>query len=85
MIINIIISARSWKKINCSMRGDALSCNVRFIHVAIISNESLNTLINSWFQFNANQFYFINYAPLHVSGTHVPIFRRINYTCCHYF
>jgi len=44
MIINIIISAWSWKKINCSMTGDALSCNVRFNHVAVISNESLETL-----------------------------------------
>ena len=41
MIINIIISAWSWKKINCSMTGDALSCNVKFNHVAIVSNESL--------------------------------------------
>ena len=37
-------------------------------------------MINFWFQVNAHQFYFINYASLHVSGTHVPIFRRINYT-----
>jgi hypothetical protein len=44
MIGNIIISAWSWKKINCSMRGDALSCSVGFNHVAIISNESLKTL-----------------------------------------
>ena len=35
--------------------------------------------INFWFQLKAHEFYFINYAPLHVSGTHVPIFRRINY------
>jgi len=27
-----------------------------------------------------NFFYYINYAPVHVSGTHVPIFRGINYT-----
>jgi len=44
MIINIIISAWSWKKINCSMTGDALSCDVKFNHVAIVSNESLYTL-----------------------------------------
>ena len=44
MIINIIISTWSWKKINCSMTGVSPSCNVRFNHVAIISNESLKTL-----------------------------------------
>ena len=44
MIINIIISAWSWKKISCSMMGDALSCSVRFNHVVIISNESFKTL-----------------------------------------
>ena len=45
MIISIIISAWSWKKINCSMTGDALSCNVRFNHVAIISNENFKNFI----------------------------------------
>jgi hypothetical protein len=35
MIINIIINAWSWKKINCSITGDALSCSVRFNHVVI--------------------------------------------------
>lgn len=41
MIINMIISAWSWKKINCSIIGDALSCSLRFDHVVIVSNESL--------------------------------------------
>jgi hypothetical protein len=44
MIINIIISARPWKKISCSMMGNALSCSVRFSHVVITSNESFKTL-----------------------------------------
>jgi hypothetical protein len=45
MIINIVIKAWSWKKINYAMIGDALSCNLRFNHVVIFgSNESCNTL-----------------------------------------
>ena len=45
MIINVIIKAWSWKNINCSMIGDALSCNLRFNHVVIVgSNESCNNL-----------------------------------------
>ena len=45
IIINIIIRALSWKKINCSIIGDALSCNLKFNHVVIVgSNESFNTL-----------------------------------------
>lgn len=41
MIISIIIRAWSWKKISCSMIGDALSCRLRFNHVVIVaSNES---------------------------------------------
>lgn len=36
IIISIIIRVWSWKKINCSMVGDALSCSLRFNHVAII-------------------------------------------------
>jgi hypothetical protein len=47
MIINIIISAWSWKKINCSMTGDALSCSVRFNPVVIVSNESFNNNNNN--------------------------------------
>ena len=35
MIISIIINTWSWKK-NCSMVGDALSCNLRFNHVVIV-------------------------------------------------
>lgn len=41
----MIISAWSWKKISCSMTGDALSCSVMFNHVVIVSNESLNDFI----------------------------------------
>jgi hypothetical protein len=36
IIINKVISAWSWKKINCSMIGDALSCNLNFDHVVIL-------------------------------------------------
>jgi hypothetical protein len=35
-IIKIIISAWSWKKINCSIIGDALSCKFMLAHVVII-------------------------------------------------
>lgn len=35
IIINMIISAWSWKKISCSIIGDALSCNLKFDHVVI--------------------------------------------------
>jgi hypothetical protein len=35
-IINVIIDTWSWKKITCSMIGDALSCNLRFNHVVIV-------------------------------------------------
>jgi hypothetical protein len=38
-IISIIISAWSWKKISCSMMGDAPSCSLMFSHVVIGSNE----------------------------------------------
>lgn len=40
VIISIIISAWSWKKISCSMIGDALSCKPIVNHVDIGSNES---------------------------------------------
>lgn len=35
MIISMIIRAWSWKKISCSMIGDALSWRLKFSHVAI--------------------------------------------------
>jgi len=35
MIISMIIRAWSWKKISCSMIGDALSWRLRFSHVVI--------------------------------------------------
>lgn len=54
--MSIIISAWSWKKINCSMTGDALSCSVRFNHVAIVSNESL-------------KLYLWSLNPMHLSAT----------------
>jgi len=48
MIINLIINAWSWKKINCSM-----SCVLRFNRVVIVgSNESFNTLF-VWLKSNA--------------------------------
>ena len=47
MIINIIIKTWSWKKINCSVIGDAISCNPKFNHVVTVSsNESL--ILYSW-------------------------------------
>ena len=36
IIINIIINTWSWKKINCSMTGDALSCNLRFHRLVVV-------------------------------------------------
>jgi len=35
MIINIIINTWLWKRINCSVIGDVLSCNLRFNHVIV--------------------------------------------------
>jgi hypothetical protein len=36
IIITMIISAWSWKKINCSMMGEAPSCSLMFSHVIIV-------------------------------------------------
>ena len=51
-----------------------------FLDFASSSSFLTSSHFNFWFQLNAHQFYFIYCASLHVSGTHVPIFRRINYT-----
>jgi len=52
----LIISTWSWKKINCSMTGDALSCSVRFNHVVIVSYESF-------------KLYLWSLNPVHLSAT----------------
>ena len=58
MIINLIIEAWSWKKINCS-----ISCGLRFNHVVVVgSNECFNTLIHKENPTRCNsvsKFYFI--------------------------
>lgn len=37
IVIKIKINIEwSWKKINCSIKGEVLSCNLKFDHVAII-------------------------------------------------
>lgn len=43
-IIVIIIRINkewSWKKINCSIRGEALSCKFKFDHVAIVLKKEI--------------------------------------------
>ena len=57
MIINIIIRVWSWKKIDCSIMGDALSWNLKLSHVVIVSsNESL--ILYTW-----------SLNPVHLSAT----------------
>lgn len=45
IVIRIRISIEwSWKKINCSISGDELSCKLKFDHVAIF-NKRINLYI----------------------------------------
>jgi hypothetical protein len=56
VIISIIISALSWRKISCSIIGDALSSKHIVNHVDIVSNESPG--LHRW-----------SLNPMHLSAT----------------
>jgi len=56
MIINIIIKAWLWKKISCSVMGEAVSCSLRFNHVVIFQIK--DTKLCVW-----------SLNPIHLSAT----------------
>jgi len=74
LIINIIISAWSRKKINCSMAGDALSCSVLSVipgsSEVIINEFSLvwHLFCSSWKGLAARQFYRRYQGLLYISS-----------------